>query len=62
MSNVNFSKEFFELVRSIGECKSKQEEDRLILQEVANLKRRFPEVRTFPLSLFLSLFSLFECI
>ena len=44
MSNVNFTREFFDLVRSIGECKSKQEEDRLILLEIAHLKKRFPEV------------------
>ena len=33
------SKDFFELVKAIGESKSKQEEDRIIVAEVLNLKR-----------------------
>ncbi|KAL9657487.1 hypothetical protein ABK040_016753 [Willaertia magna] len=32
------SKEFFELIRAIGEAKSKQEEDKIILKEIATLK------------------------
>ncbi|KAI9907848.1 hypothetical protein PsorP6_004105 [Peronosclerospora sorghi] len=44
MSGGHLSKEFFELVKSIGESKSKQEEDRIILHEVAQLKRKLSEV------------------
>lgn len=39
MSGAHLSKDFFELVKSIGESKSKQEEDRIIVREVATLKR-----------------------
>lgn len=34
----HLSKEFFELVKQIGESRSKQEEDKIILNEVAALK------------------------
>ncbi|CAI5745283.1 unnamed protein product [Peronospora destructor] len=44
MSGGHLSKEFFELVKSIGESKSKQEEDRIILHEVALLKRKLSDV------------------
>ncbi len=40
MSGSHLSKEFFELVKAIGESKSKTEEDRIIVNEVALLKRR----------------------
>lgn len=46
MSGGHLSKEFFELVKSIGESKSKQEEDRIIIHEVAQLKRKLSEVTT----------------
>mmetsp|Transcript_55129 Transcript_55129/g.129064 ORF Transcript_55129/g.129064 Transcript_55129/m.129064 type:complete len:1085 (+) Transcript_55129:145-3399(+) len=39
MSGGHLSKEFFELVKSIGESRSKQEEDKIILQEIAVLKQ-----------------------
>jgi len=35
MSGMHLSKEFFELLKAIGESKSKQEEDRIIAREVA---------------------------
>ncbi|OQS01668.1 AP-4 complex subunit epsilon [Achlya hypogyna] len=44
MSGSHLSKDFFELVKSIGESKSKQEEDRIIVQEVAQLKRKMAEL------------------
>ena len=37
---VNLSKEFFELLKAIGESKSKQEEDRIISKEVQCLKKK----------------------
>ena len=37
---INFSKEFFELLKAVGESKSKQEEDRIILREIATLKKK----------------------
>ncbi len=37
---MNLSKEFFELIKAIGESKSKQEEDRIISKEIATLKRK----------------------
>lgn len=39
MSGSHLSKDFFELVKAIGESKSKQEEDRIIVQEVLQLKK-----------------------
>lgn len=35
----NLSKDFFDLVKSIGESKSKQEEDRIVVAEVQKLKK-----------------------
>ncbi|CAK9005519.1 AP-4 complex subunit epsilon (AP-4 adaptor complex subunit epsilon) (Adaptor-related protein complex 4 subunit epsilon) (Epsilon subunit of AP-4) (Epsilon-adaptin) [Durusdinium trenchii] len=43
MSGSHLSKDFFDLVKSIGESKSKQEEDRIIVNEVRTLKARFME-------------------
>lgn len=40
MSASHLSKEFFELVKSIGESRSKQEEDKIILNEVQVLKAK----------------------
>ncbi|CAK9138802.1 unnamed protein product [Ilex paraguariensis] len=37
------SKEFLDLVKSIGEARSKAEEDRIVLREVETLKRRIAE-------------------
>lgn len=37
---VNLSKEFFDLLKAIGESKSKQEEDRIIAKEVVRLKQK----------------------
>lgn len=37
---LNLSKEFFELLKAIGESKSKQEEDRIIAKEVQCLKQK----------------------
>ena len=38
-NNTN-SREFFELIKAIGESKSKQEEDRIIAREVVTLKKK----------------------
>lgn len=43
MSGSHLSKDFFELVKAIGESKSKQEEDRIIMNEVGVLKKKMPE-------------------
>lgn len=40
MSGMHLSKEFFELLKAIGESKSKQEEDRIILREISTLKKK----------------------
>jgi len=40
MSGMHLSKEFFELIKAIGEAKSKQEEDRIIMREVNTLKKK----------------------
>ena len=40
MSGMHLSKEFFELLKAIGESKSKQEEDRIIQREIATLKKK----------------------
>jgi AP-4 complex subunit epsilon-1 len=37
---LSLSKEFFELLKAIGESKSKQEEDRIIMREVQKLKHK----------------------
>ncbi|EKX53145.1 Adaptor protein complex 4 subunit epsilon [Guillardia theta CCMP2712] len=37
------SREFMDLVRAIGDCKSKQEEDNIILKEVVTLRQRLTE-------------------
>jgi len=39
MSGGHLSKEFFELVKSIGESRSKQEEDKIIVNEIQTLKQ-----------------------
>jgi len=39
MSGSHLSKDFFNLVKSIGESKSKQEEDRIIISELGTLKK-----------------------
>jgi len=41
-SGAHLSKDFFDLVKAIGESKSKQEEDRIIAREVAVLKKALP--------------------
>ena len=41
MSGMHLSKEFFELLKAIGESKSKQEEDRIIAREVAGKSSEF---------------------
>ena len=49
---INLSKEFFELLKSIGESKSKQEEDRIIAKEIQVLKQKLeptPQGVTHPL-------------
>ncbi|CAN0028204.1 unnamed protein product [Ectocarpus sp. 6 AP-2014] len=43
MSGSHLSRDFFELVKAIGESKSKQEEDRIIMHEVGVLKKKMPE-------------------
>ena len=40
MSGMHLSREFFELIKAIGESKSKQEEDRIITREVVTLKKK----------------------
>ena len=40
MSGMHLSKEFFELIKAIGESKSKQEEDRIIASEIITLKKK----------------------
>ena len=40
---AQFSREFMDLVRAIGDCKSKQEEDTIVGREVVNLRVRMGE-------------------
>ena len=40
MSGMHLTREFFELIKAIGESKSKQEEDRIIAREVLTLKKK----------------------
>ena len=40
MSGMHLSSEFFELIKAIGESKSKQEEDRIIAREIVTLKKK----------------------
>ena len=42
-SASSLSKEFFELIKAIGESKSKQEEDRIVSSEVVALKNFMSE-------------------
>jgi AP-4 complex subunit epsilon-1 len=44
MASLGFmNRDFFELVKAIGESKSKQEEDRIITEEIAFLKKKIAE-------------------
>ncbi|CAK0823562.1 unnamed protein product, partial [Prorocentrum cordatum] len=43
MSGGHLSKEFFELVKAIGESRSKQEEDKIIVNEIAVLKQHLSQ-------------------
>ena len=45
---TNLSKEFFELLKAIGESKSKQEEDRIIEKEIQTLKKKLETYPTVP--------------
>ena len=47
-SGSHLSKELFELVKSIGECRSKQEEDKIIMQEMTTLKNKLNEANVQP--------------
>ena len=40
MMSAHLSKDFFDLVKAIGESKSKQQEDRIISDEVQTLKKK----------------------
>lgn len=48
VSGGHLSKEFFELVKAIGESRSKQEEDRIIVSEAVTLKQRLAEPNVPP--------------
>ncbi|CAK0823563.1 unnamed protein product, partial [Prorocentrum cordatum] len=43
MSGGHLSKDFFELVKAIGESRSKQEEDKIIVNEIAVLKQHLSQ-------------------
>ncbi|KAF5815696.1 putative adaptor protein complex AP-4, epsilon subunit [Helianthus annuus] len=45
-SNFSQSKEFLDLVKSIGEARSKSEEDRIVIREIETLKRRINDPDT----------------
>ena len=45
-NNHGNSKEFLELIKSIGESRSKAEEDRIVLREIETLKRRINNADT----------------
>jgi len=45
MMSAHLSKDFFDLVKAIGESKSKQQEDQIIRDEVQTLKRKMPEAK-----------------
>lgn len=45
MASSTLSKEFFELIKAIGESKSKQEEDRIIQDEVRVLKQLIADMK-----------------
>jgi hypothetical protein len=42
------SKEFLEILKSVGESKSKQEEDRIIIHEIGVLKTRVNQIDVTP--------------
>ncbi len=48
MSGGHLSKDFFDLVKSIGESRSKQEEDHIILREVGVLKKAMAAQQVTP--------------
>ena len=47
-SGSHLSRDFFDLVKSIGESRSKQEEDKIVLEEVAVLKQKLAEANISP--------------
>lgn len=47
-ASSHLSKELKELIKNIGETKSKQEEDRIILSELASLKPKLAEKNLTP--------------
>ena len=49
MAGAHLSKDFFDLIKAVGEAKSKQEEDRIIQIETAVLKKLLAD-RTSPLT------------
>lgn len=48
MSSTQYTQEFYNLIRAIGESKSKQEEDKIITREISVLKQHFDIVRKNP--------------
>ena len=44
-SGSHLSKELYELIKAIGESKSKQEEDKIITNELSTLKNKMAEAR-----------------
>ena len=51
LNSSNVSKEMLNLVKSIGEARSKQEEDKIILTESAELQIKFKEMNLSNLNL-----------